>query len=179
LSGKQQLIAEGAFDDVSMAIMIHAMAENPSPKLQLLCGSLGFVSKEITFYDREAYGSEPHKGVNALNAAMLALMGIHEIALRALLHAAAPARKLNVTGPEILSVKKTAHRLGEILGKEPVFEGQEGADAYLNDASQAMQLFGYPSVSADTLIEWKGQWLLDGGRGLGKHTCFEKRDGSY
>ena len=77
LSGKQQLIAEGAFDDVSMAMMIHAMAESPAPRLQLMCGSLGFVSKEIIFHGKEAHGSQPHKGVNALNAAMLALMGIH------------------------------------------------------------------------------------------------------
>ena len=77
LSGKQQLIAEGAFDNVSMAIMVHALAESPPPRLQLMCGSLGYVSKEIVFRGREAHGSEPHKGVNALNAAMLALMGIH------------------------------------------------------------------------------------------------------
>jgi len=70
-------MAEGAFDDVSMAIMIHAMAESPAPKLQLMCGSLGFVAKEIIFHGREAHGSQPHKGINALNAAMLALMAIH------------------------------------------------------------------------------------------------------
>jgi amidohydrolase len=77
LSGKQQLIAEGAFDDVSMAIMVHALAETPGAQLQLMCGSLGFVSKEIRFHGKEAHGSEPCKGINALNAAMLALMGIH------------------------------------------------------------------------------------------------------
>ena len=77
LSGKRQLLAEGAFDDISMAMMIHAMAEAPPPRLQLMCGSLGFVAKEIFFHGKEAHGSEPHKGVNALNAAMLALMGIH------------------------------------------------------------------------------------------------------
>ena len=71
-SGKQQLIAEGAFDDVSMAIMTHALAETPEARLRLLCGSLGFVSKDITFRGQEAHGSEPYKGVNALNAATLA-----------------------------------------------------------------------------------------------------------
>ena len=76
-SGKQQLIAEGAFDDISMAIMVHALAESPAPGLRLMCGSLGFVAKEIRFHGRQAHASEPHKGVNALNAAMLALMGIH------------------------------------------------------------------------------------------------------
>jgi len=103
----------------------------------------------------------------------------NEIALRALLKADSPAFKLNVTGPEILSVKKTALRLGEILGKTPAFEGPEGTDAYLSDASLAMKLFGPPCVSADTLIEWQGQWLLDGGRGLEKPTHFEERKGAY
>ena len=103
----------------------------------------------------------------------------NEIALRALLKAGSPAFKLNVTGPEILSVKATALRLGEILGKTPLFEGEEGTDAYLSDASRAAGLFGPPCVSADTLIEWQGRWLLDGGRTLGKPTHFEERKGAY
>ncbi|HBT63365.1 MAG TPA: epimerase [Ruminococcaceae bacterium] len=103
----------------------------------------------------------------------------NEIALRGLLHASSPALKMNVTGPEIISVKKAARRLGEILGKEPIFEGTESNDAYLNDASKAMELFGYPTVPVHTLIEWQGEWLKDGGRGLGKPTHFEERGGSY
>ncbi len=103
----------------------------------------------------------------------------NEIALRGLLHASSPAKIMNVTGPETLSIKKTAKMLGEYLGKEPIFENEEGNDAYLNDASAAMELFGYPSVSAKTLIRWQAEWLLDGGRGLGKPTHFEERKGSY
>jgi len=103
----------------------------------------------------------------------------NEIALRGLLHADTPAPKLNVTGPEILPTRETALRLGEILGKGPLLEGTEGADALLSDASRAMELFGKPAVPADTLIEWQGQWLLEGGRGLGRHTHFEERGGSY
>jgi len=103
----------------------------------------------------------------------------NEIALRSLLYAGTPAFKLNVTGPEIVSVKAAARRLGKILGRGPVFEGPEGTDALLSDASLAMELFGPPRVPADTLIEWQGQWLLSGGRGLGKPTHFEERRGSY
>jgi len=108
----------------------------------------------------------------------------NEIALRGLLQTASPALKLNVTGPEILSVRETAIRLGEILGKAPVFEGREseiaeGAHALLSDASKALALFGPPAVLADTLVEWQGQWLLEGGRGLDKPTHFEERKGSY
>jgi len=103
----------------------------------------------------------------------------NEMALRGLLHTGTPAVRLNVTGPEILSVREAALRLGEILGRAPIFEGPEGESALLSDASLAMRLFGRPAVSADTLMEWQGQWLLDGGRGLGKPTHFEERKGSY
>jgi len=103
----------------------------------------------------------------------------NEIALRSLLHAASPAMKLNVTGPEVLSVRETALRLGAILGRAPVFEGPEGDSALLSDASLAISMFGRPGVSAETLIEWQGQWLLGGGRSLGKPTHFEERKGSY
>lgn len=103
----------------------------------------------------------------------------NEIAIRGLLHADAPAKKMNVTGPETVSIRKAATELGTYLGKEPVFEGEEGNDAYLNDASAAMEIFGYPQVPFKTLIRWQAEWLLDGGRGLGKPTHFEERKGSY
>lgn len=103
----------------------------------------------------------------------------NEIAIRGLLHAASPVCKMNVTGPETVSIRKAASELGQYLGKEPVFEGEEGNDAYLNDASAAMEIFGYPQVSIKTLIRWQAEWLLDGGRGLGKPTHFEERKGSY
>ena len=103
----------------------------------------------------------------------------NEYALRGILLADAPVYTMNITGPEILSIKKTAKQLAEYLGKEATFEGEEGNDAYLNDASKCMEVFGYPSVSANELIRWQAEWLLDGGRGLGKPTHFEERKGSY
>ena len=103
----------------------------------------------------------------------------NEMAIRGLLHAAAPAAVMNITGPETVSVKKAAIELAEYLGKEPVFENECGNDAYINDASLAMEVFGYPSVSAKTLIRWQAEWLLDGGRTLGKPTHFEERKGNY
>lgn len=103
----------------------------------------------------------------------------NEIALRGLLHTSSPANIVNVTGPETLSVRKTANTLGQLLGKTPVFEGEEGNDAYLNNAGKCSHMFGYPGVSAETLIKWQAEWLLDGGRGLGKPTHFEERKGSY
>ncbi len=103
----------------------------------------------------------------------------NEIAIRGLLYAESPMKIMNVTGPEIVSVRQTAIQLGKYLGKEPVFEGEEGSDAYLNNAEQAMEVFGYPAVSIHKLIRWQAEWILDGGRALGKPTHFEERGGKY
>lgn len=103
----------------------------------------------------------------------------NEIALRGLLYAESPAKIVNVTGPETVSIEKAAKELGGYLGKEPIFENDNGTDAYLNDASLAAELFGYPSVSAKTLIRWQAEWILDGGRSLNKPTHFEERKGNY
>ena len=103
----------------------------------------------------------------------------NEIAIRGLLHAGVPAVKMNVTGPETVSIKAASIKLGKLLGKEPIFEGTEQGNAYLNNASRAMELFGYPEVSADTLIRWQAEYILDGGRTINKPTHFEERKGSY
>ncbi len=103
----------------------------------------------------------------------------NEIAIRGLLHANSPATIMNVTGPETVSIKKASIELGKYLGKEPVFEGEEGQDAYLNDSSLAMETFGYPAVPVKTLIRWQAEYILDGGRTLDKPTHFEERKGAY
>lgn len=77
MAGKQELIEIGAFDDIDMAMMIHSHALTPNLNVYLDGTSLGFDTKEIVFEGKAAHGSEPFNGVNALNAAMLALMGIN------------------------------------------------------------------------------------------------------
>jgi len=41
------------------------------------------------------------------------------------------------------------------------------------------ELFGYPTVSINTLIDWQAEWILSGGRSLGKPTHFEERKGNF
>ncbi len=81
LGGKQELIYLGEFDDVDMAMMCHSDSENPERMVRIPgegVGSNGFVGKAIRYVGKEAHaGGAPHQGVNALNAAMLGLMGIH------------------------------------------------------------------------------------------------------
>ena len=103
----------------------------------------------------------------------------NEIAIRALLHVESPMRTVNVTGPEIVSIKKTSLQLGKYLGKEPIFEGEEGTTAYLSDASVAVEMFGYPAVCPNTLIKWQAEYIMSGSRTLNKPTHFEERKGSY
>jgi len=77
LSGKQELIHLGAFDDVDMVIMIHSQPNHPSYDVFVGGGSLGFMAKDIHFVGKEAHGAAPFKGVNALQAANLAMAGIN------------------------------------------------------------------------------------------------------
>ena len=99
--------------------------------------------------------------------------------LRALAHCTAPTSPLNVSGPETVSVRWLAHCLGERLGKSPVFTGSEAATAWLVNTGAAMRLFGYPSVSLMTMIDWTADWIAQGGVSLGKDTHYETRDGAF
>jgi len=103
----------------------------------------------------------------------------NEVALRALLHCDSPPRVINVTGPETASVRRLALRLGERLGREPVFAGEEQGSALLNDASRAHALFGYPRVALNTMVDWVADWVAGDGETLGKPTKFQVRTGEF
>lgn len=100
-------------------------------------------------------------------------------AIQCLAYATSPPFVLNVTGPEILSVREAAERIGATLGRVPEFVGAPASDALLSDSSMARDLFGAPTVSTDRLIEWVAEWVGRGGAHLGKPTHFEARDGSF
>ncbi|MGL4392024.1 MAG: amidohydrolase [Fusobacteriaceae bacterium] len=75
--GKQELIYKGYFDDVDMSMMFHSLDMNGKTAL-VGPSSNGFIGKKIKFIGKEAHaGSAPHEGINALNAAMLAINNIH------------------------------------------------------------------------------------------------------
>lgn len=103
----------------------------------------------------------------------------NEAAIRLLLHTSPELNIVNVTGPESAGVKRTAQMLADALGKEVCFVGEEADTAYLNNAGKMFSLFGYPTVPLDTLIRWQAEWMLSGGRSLGKPTHFEERNGNY
>ena len=103
----------------------------------------------------------------------------NEVAIRALTIAGNPVEYLNVTGPETVSVRDAAEKLGALLGTEPVYEGEETDIALLSNAGKCVKLFGYPSVGVEQMIEWQAEWLKAGGRLLGKPTHFEERKGNF
>ena len=104
---------------------------------------------------------------------------INSWALRSIEHASAPPRILNATGPETVPVRRLATWLGEEMGIEPQFTGEESADALLSDASAIHELYGYPTVPLRRLVRWVGQWVTLGGRQLGKATKFQQREGKF
>lgn len=73
--GKCELIRIGAFDDISVALGHHT---TPSSGYAIANGSTnGFVNKVVTFTGRAAHAADaPHRGEDALNAAMLALHAV-------------------------------------------------------------------------------------------------------
>ena len=100
-------------------------------------------------------------------------------ALMSLGLATAPATILNVTGPEIFSIREVAQTLGRLMGKEAKFTGAENGMGYLSNARKANALFGNPTVPLGTVIEWTAHWVKNGGPSLGKATHFETQNGKY
>ncbi len=78
LGGKPELIKLGEFDDIDIAMLTHTSSAPEARKLARVASSNGIVAKRIQFVGRSAHaGSAPHRGINALNAAMIALSAIH------------------------------------------------------------------------------------------------------
>jgi nucleoside-diphosphate-sugar epimerase len=103
----------------------------------------------------------------------------NEAALRSLALCDSPPRILNVTGPEMVSVRWLAQRFGELLGIEPVFANEEQDTALLSNAARAHGLFGYPTVPLQQMIEWTANWVEMGGPVLDKPTHFQEREGEF
>ncbi len=101
------------------------------------------------------------------------------VTLQAFDHVASPPFVVNVTGPELLSVRRIAEEFGRLFGKEVAFHGQEAGDALLSNAQRGHGLFGYPRVGVRQMVSWVADWVRRGGPTLGKPTHFETRDGKF
>jgi len=80
LHGKGELIYLGEFDDIDMAMQIHSDKNMPKPTVSIGQSSNGFVGKTVQYIGKTAHAADaPDQGINALNAAMLGLMGINAL----------------------------------------------------------------------------------------------------
>ena len=76
LSGKQEFIRLGEFDNVHISLLTHAEPSG-EPALRPGTSHNGMIAKSVRFLGRSAHaGGAPHLGINALNAANLAMQGI-------------------------------------------------------------------------------------------------------
>lgn len=77
--GKQELIQKGYLDDVDMAMMFHSL-DLGEDKALIGPESNGFIGKKIRFIGKESHaGSAPYDGINALNAAILAINNVNAL----------------------------------------------------------------------------------------------------
>ncbi len=78
LGGKPEMVKLGEFDDVDLAMMMHTTSNRSDKDICVGGTNNGTVAKRIRFIGRGAHaGGSPHLGINALNAATLALTAIH------------------------------------------------------------------------------------------------------
>lgn len=78
MSGKQEMIRLGVFDDVDLVLSCHTLGTDMPYDAELGAGLNGFISKRAVFQGKAAHaGAYPFLGINALNAANLAMTGIN------------------------------------------------------------------------------------------------------
>ncbi len=78
ICGKAQMIKDGVFDDIDASIMQHTSICSDEYVAGATSSNNGFVGKLIKYTGKPAHaGAAPWNGVNALNAALLGLMGIN------------------------------------------------------------------------------------------------------
>jgi len=100
-------------------------------------------------------------------------------ALQSLLHCDYPPKVLNITGPEIVSIRRVAEQFGELFSQKPVFVNQEQDTALLSNAAKSFQTFGYPTVSLQQMVEWTANWVMNDGETINKPTHFQQRKGAF
>ena len=103
----------------------------------------------------------------------------NEVVLRSLNHASTDPFTINLTGPELLSVESIARRFGALFDREVDLVDEPQPTALLSDARRCMALFGYPSVSAETLIAMQADWIAGGLPMIAKPTKWAVRDGKF
>ena len=103
----------------------------------------------------------------------------NDMILRTIQMCESPAKHLNISGAETISVANVAKQFGKIMGKEVQLSGVEADSALLVNVSQGHELLGKPKIDLNLVIKWTADWIGNEHRLLGKATHFEVRDGKY
>lgn len=103
----------------------------------------------------------------------------NEYAIRSLLHCTTDPAILNVTGPEMISIRWLAEEFAKQFNKRATFVNEESSTALLNNAGKAHQLFGYPQVTLQQMIDWTVEWIENEGEVIEKPTHFQERKGEF
>jgi len=103
----------------------------------------------------------------------------NDMILRSLKYCSSPAAILNISGPEIFTIREVAENFAGLMGKSVRFNGVESETALLGNGQKSYDLLGKPVVRLDQIIKWTADWMMHEGRLLGKPTHFEARDGKY
>lgn len=81
LGGKAEIIAQGGFDEVDMAVQMHVSAtDNRHGDFRYGGTCNGFIGKLVEYKGKAAHAAgAPDQGINALNAAIMGIMGVNAI----------------------------------------------------------------------------------------------------
>jgi amidohydrolase len=75
LGGKIDMVKAGTFKEIDVAMIVHPNTRNMSTEEALACNSL-----EVEFFGRPAHAAgQPHRGINALDAMILAFTSINSL----------------------------------------------------------------------------------------------------
>ncbi len=162
LGGKAELIREGVFDDVDLAIMNHIGGRNHYGSRD----HNGFICKSVIFHGRSCHAASPGGGVNAVHAATLAINALG--LLNATFPDEARVHGIITSGGDAVNVIPNTSGL-EYMLRAPTMEAVEkissafdramrgaalamGASVEIRTTAGYMPLFNDPDLS-DLLVE--------------------------
>ncbi len=149
LSGKQELVKLGYFDDIAMAMMVHSAANSPEPGFYFSGQANGFLAKFVRYVGRASHaGASPQDGINALNAACLGILAVH-------------AQRETFRDQDAIRVHPIITKGGDVVNVVPAdvrietFVRGRTVDAILDASKKVDRAFrgGGDAVGAETIIQ--------------------------
>ncbi len=103
----------------------------------------------------------------------------NDIIARSISIAEVPARTLNLSGPETVSIRFLATTIGKILNREVTFTSTEESTVLHFNSAECFEHFGYPRCPLMKMLRLIVDWGASGKTVLNKPTKFQVRDGKF